>query len=280
MTLLNNGGAGGGAGGASGGEAGADDNANKGGTGGGVDENANGGAGSDSGDENFDVNAIGDDMKNPEVYKDGKFFGKYKSLGEVGKGLKELTGKMVNGSKAPDKYDFSKVKVEGHDDLKVDLEDPMSKAILPLLKKHNISQEAADDLAQAYLSTTMAGMVDPDKEFASLGKDGPAMVDNIRDVLKDADAETRAFVEEATKTAAGVRAMNWALGKQVRDDTPVPGRANGAPQKSAAELKSAAFAYKDQHKNTIEGDETQQGEYNRMMHEAMQAEENEAKRKK
>lgn len=276
MSLLNNGGAGGGAGGTGNGADGADDAAAK--VAGAGGEGGESGAGDAGGQDNFDINSLGDELKNPDIYKDGKFFGKYTKLGEVGNAIKELTGKMRNAPKAPDNYDFSKVKVEGHDDAKVDLEDPIAKAMLPVFKKHGISQDVADELASTYLGAFLGGQVNAEAELKALGKDGPAMIDNINEMMKGMSKEDQEDILAVTTSAAGVRALHKALSGRV--EPVIPPRLPGSEGKSATQLKDEAFAYKEKHAKTIEGDVAQQDHYDALMKAWAAADEDEKKSKR
>lgn len=285
MSLLNTGGA---AGADKGGAAGADDAAAKaaaaGGDAGGADKGGAGVEGGDKGaakdavrDGEFDVNAIGEDLKNPDVYKNGLFFGKYKNLGEAAKGLKEVVGKMVEKTKAPDKYDFSKLKIDGLDGVTVDESDPIAQAMLPVLKDLGVPQEQADKLAAAYLKAFMGTQVDPAKEIEALGKDAPAMLENLKELMPTLSKEDQEDLLEVTKTAAGVRILNKFSKGRIEAD--IPAKLPGAEGKSAAALKDEAFAYREKHAKSIEANEEQQKEYNRLMELWAKADEAEKKAK-
>lgn len=278
MSMGNQGGQGGGAQGGNSGTS-ADDAANKDGQGaeGGSngDQGVKGGEARNEGD--FDVNAIGEDLKNGDVYKNGLFFGKYKNLGEAARGIKELTGKMVNAEKAPDEYDFSKLKIEGHDGLTVDKDDPIAKAMLPVLKELNLPQATVDKLAAAYLPAFMGMQVNEQKEFESLGADGKAMIENFNEMTANAPKDIKDALDRMPFTADAMRVINWALSGKV--EAAIPARSNATPAESAAVLKDRAFAYKQQHVKTIEANPEQQAEYQRLMEIAMKADEAEKAKK-
>jgi hypothetical protein len=221
------------------------------------------GAGEAKHDGEFDVNAIGEDLKNGDVYKNGLFFGKYKTLGEAAKGLKEITGQVRNAEKAPDEYDFSKLKVEGHDGLTVDKEDPIAKALLPVMKELNLPQATVEKLAAAYLPAFMGTQIDPKKEMEALGKDGDAMIKNFNEATANAPKEIKDALDRLDFTADQLRVLNWALAGKV--EAAIPARTTTTPTESAAALKDKAFAYKTQHAKTIESNEEQQKEYQNLM---------------
>lgn len=232
-----------------------------------------------TGDDSFDINAIGDDLKNPDVYKDGKYFGKYKSLGEAAKGLKELAGKMVNREgKAPEKYDFKDLKIEGHDGLTVDENDPVAKAALPVLKKFGLNQAEANELAAAVLPALAAPKIDEKAEMEALGKDAQAILANVGETIAGAPKEISEALGRLDFSADLTKVLNWAFEGKVEQK--IPTKLPGAEGKTSAQLQDEAFAYKNKHAKTIEGDETQQKEYQRLMTLAMQAGEMEEKAKK
>lgn len=281
MSMMNQGGTG--DAGGQGGNGGAADDANK--NGGGVSGDANNGANGGEGagkeavhDGEFDVNAIGEDMKNPEVYKNGLFAGKYKTLAEWAKGTKEITSKVREPAKAPDEYDFSKLKIEGHDGVTVDKDDPIAKALLPVMKELGLSQEQADKLAAAYLPAFMAGQPDPAKERAALGDKGDAMIKNFNDTVADAPKEIKEALDRLPFSADLTRVLDWAFAGKV--EAAIPARLNGAEGKNAAQLKQEAFDYKAKHSKTIESNPEQQQEYQRLMDAWGKADEAEAKAKK
>lgn len=212
-------------------------------------------------------------LKNEDVYKDGLYFGKYKTMEEAAKGIKELKGKLDQKNvSAPEEYDFSELKIEGYDDAKFDPEHPLAKELLPLMKEKNIPQEAAADMAKAFMAWELSQMPDPDKEIEKLGPQWKEQIQAVADYAKGLPKEDEAVrdaIVNATKTAEGVQMITHFMNKQA--SVTVPDNADDFSRKSAREWEEEAFAYRDKHSATIDSDKKQQDHYDNLLSKAAQA---------
>lgn len=239
-----------------------------------------GGDGSSTNAADFTAESFAEALKNEDVYKDGKIFGKYTSIEEAAKGHKELMGQLVNRPKAPDEYDLGKVAVKDKPDLKINAEDPYTKAMLPVMKKHNISQEAFNDLAAVFLETQAGSFIDSKAEMATLGANAQALVDNVAThVLAKAPDNLKQKILNVTATADGIEVLNYMLKGKV--ETPIPVDASTQSKKSSKEWGAEAAEYDKKHKLTIGMDQSQQQHYEhlrKMEAEAKLEEEGKAKK--
>lgn len=231
----------------------------------------------------FSVESFGEAMKNADVFAEGKLFGKYGSWDDAAKGFKELNGKLREKSPgAPETYDLSGVKIEGQPDIKFDPENPVAKVMLPAFKEAGISQEAATKLAGVFMAYEAQNLIDPKVELAALGKDGIAMIDNVKThVSAVAPKELQADIADITSTASGIRVLNWLLKGRTEKTIPTTIE-NLSDQKSAAEWATEAAEYEKKFKTEINGGHPQhQARYRELRREQGKAElAEEAKAKK
>jgi hypothetical protein len=232
----------------------------------------------ETGDKKFDLDEIGEDLmealKDEAVFKDGLYAGKYKSLGEWAKATQELNGKLrEKGAQAPDEYDFSEIKIDGHDDVKFDPEDPFAKAMLPVMKKHNISQEAAAELAAEFMKTQVGQVVNSEEELKKLGGDWKDQLTKVNDFAKeklaDADDDVKNELNLLTTTAAGVKLANALMGSGA---SVIPDDGDDYSHKSAQEWKDEAFDYREKHKATFDSSPDQQKIYDELLTKGIKAE--------
>ena len=142
------------------------------------------------------------------------FAGKYKTTDELEKGYKELTKKIGERfPTAPDEYefDFSQDTDFGDKAEIIDSslkESPFLEAVLPAMKKHNVSQDAAIDMVKAYLQAEMAQVPDGTEELAKLGSDGNQILQDVNNfVSKFSEVEQQLF-QQIGGTAEGVKLVH------------------------------------------------------------------------
>lgn len=205
-------------------------------------------------------------LGNEEIFKDGMFLGKYKTLEEMAKGHKSLAEMATKKQpKAPDEYDTKQFKIEGVDGYEFDPEHPLSKAALPVLKELGMSQENANKLINAALK---AQYVDPAAELKKLSDNQEEAVGLFKEVHgfleQNVPEELRDAAAMFTETADGVKLIKHLMGLQLDRELPDD---NGALEagRSAEQLQQEAFDYYDKHVKTIGNSPNQQAEYQRLM---------------
>lgn len=132
--------------------------------------------------------------------------GKYKSLGELENGYKELSTKLREKSPAaPENYEIKlpeTIKLPEGVDLS---KDPILEKMMPKMKELGISQQAFEGLIGSYLEAELGMMPDAAKELEKLGgKDAPVLASVAAFVGRFPEAEQKQLRQIAT-TAEGVQ---------------------------------------------------------------------------
>jgi hypothetical protein len=211
-------------------------------------------------------------LKNPDVFKDGLYFGKFKNIEEAGKGFKELKTAFDKKAKvAPETYDVSKFKIDGVDDFEFDPEHGLSKVALPFLKKIGATQEEAEELINQALKAQYVNPRDELKKIHENEKEAISIFQGVKKFVADnVPKELQDEAERFTETAAGVKLIRFFMEERLDREIP-DSAANGSQAQSYQEMMDAAFDYKEKHKKTIRGNPDQQAEYNRLMEKASRA---------
>lgn len=104
--------------------------------------------------------------------EDKLYVGKYKTVEDLEKGYKELSGKVRELPKSPDKYEFDFKEHENLDLREVDLtDDPLMDIMGPLFKESNVSQEVAQRLVEGYLGYEMGKQESKEDMLKAVGGD-------------------------------------------------------------------------------------------------------------
>ncbi len=216
--------------------------------------------------------------------------GKYKSVEELERGYRESTKyarelgtkiKDMEGAapKAPENYEFDFNNVEGLEGVEISVDDPDMKAMIPVFKELNLSQDQASRLVEAHLKNMASLAESNDQIKEKLGPQANTIISKLQEFTDKLPPEDQQILQSLADTSAGIDFLYRHL---VGGELSTPGLQNnsGTPQKSAAELKADAFKFKADNAKSIGFDRTQQEQYQKMMRAALVAEENEAKSKK
>ena len=203
--------------------------------------------------------------------------GKFKTYEDLEKGYKEATKKLREKiPEAPEEYSFDftddeAFKEYSHLDLKLALnDDPMAQAVAPIFKKHNISQEAAADIAKAVIKYELGNVRDPGEEKKALGEEADALIQNAESfVQKNFTKDEQQILAGLATTADGVRLVNKL--RQMSGSKPIPGEGGGAPALSSREYMDKAMKIKNETEN-FNFNTSAQKEYEKYMDLAAKAE--------
>jgi len=178
-----------------------------------------------------------------------KYANKFGSVDELEKGYKELTQKLREKlPEAPEEYKLDLGEIEGLADFKEKLdgldisEDPMFKAALPAFKKHNLSQDAVNDIIADVLKSDIEGAVDKEAELAKLGDDGDKILSEVARFNAKLPEEEQAFINSIATTAEGVKFAHKLIG--LMGEKPVPTEEANAPELDPNEILNEAAKLK------------------------------------
>lgn len=145
--------------------------------------------------------------------------GKFKTAQEMEQGYKELTKKLVESGKiAPDKYEL-----ELPDGLALaDPEnDPMLKSFNDVAKKHNLSNEAYNELIALKLASDAEAMPNYEAELEKLGDKGLETLKSLSNFLSaNLSKEEYAVAERLCATADGIKVMDKLRSLSVNSKVP------------------------------------------------------------
>lgn len=179
------------------------------------------------------------------------YAGKYKTAEDLENGYNELAKKLgAKNPSAPDEYtfDFSEDEtlapaLEGFDLF----EDPMLQSALPAFKKHNISQEAANDIVKAVLEGDMGETVDPQEEINKLGADANQVLSDVEGFVGKFGESEQEHLKSIATTAEGTRLLHKLMKMSATPDIPTKDAVNAG--KKADDLYEEAFKIKRETSN-------------------------------
>lgn len=260
-------------------------------------ENLNEGQPADNSNESSsaptDNTSAGESNNNNDNNNQGDtlYAGKYKSVEDLEKGYKEstkyareLNSKLKDAEssvpKAPENYEFDFKEVEGLEDVEISVDDPDMKAMIPVFKELNLSQEQASRLVEAHLKS-MASLAESNDEIKEkLGENGTTVIAKLQEFTDKLPHDDQLIMQSLADTSAGIDFLYRHL---IGGELSTPGLQNnggGGEVKSAAELKTEAFKFKKDNERSIGSDKTKQDHYKNLLRTALIAEGNEAKAKK
>lgn len=200
--------------------------------------------------------------------KDELYAGKYKTPEDLEKGYKELSAKLrEKAPEAPEKYNFD---LSDDEDLKqykalenLNLsEDPIVQAMEPVLKKHNITQEAASDLVKTYLQSELSNVPDPGEEMKKLGENGQQVLNEVKTFVgRNLSESEQEIVNRWAGDAESIKLLHKMA--QMSGSKNIPSDASQATQESTHDLIERANQIKKQHGNNLYGEAAK--EYERLM---------------
>jgi len=210
-----------------------------------------------------------EDERKGELYA-----GKYKSVDDLEKGYKEAVQKLTEKQpQAPEEYNFDftddeDLKEFSHLEPNLALnDDPLVQEIAPVLKKHNISQEAASDIAKAYLKTELSSAGDPGEEMKKLGDQGQEIIKEVNTFVgKNFSQEEQQVAEQIGQSAEGVKFLHK-LSQMAREKN-IPTDATGESFESAGDFIEKAGDLKKKHGGNLYGEAAR--EYEKLMDKAAQ----------
>lgn len=170
--------------------------------------------------------------------------GKYKTIGELEAGYKELSAKVREKNPgAPEKYEIKlpeSIKLPDGVDI---AKDPILEKMMPKMKELGISQAAFEGLVGSYLEAELGMIPDPAKELEALGgANAPILADVASFVAKFPEAE-QAQLRSIAATAEGVKLIDKI--RQMTGEKSIPTDQTGnAPQGNPQELREQAMKIK------------------------------------
>lgn len=208
-----------------------------------------------------------------ETQEEKLLAGKYKTVEDLEKGYSELSKKVRE--KAPEAPEEYKYEFDSEDErLQIALkdwnpsEDPLVQALDPLFKKHNLSQEAVAEIAQAYLGMAVEGQVDPGEERKKLGADADKVISRVEQFVNNRfSAEEQQIAASVAETAEGLKFLNKLV--DMTRERPVPAEAQQGPMKSPEELEQQAHALRKE--PNFMSNPKMQKQYEELMDKAMMA---------
>lgn len=177
--------------------------------------------------------------------------GKYSDVAGLEKGYKELTAKMrEKHPTAPEGgYSIPELDKEGLPEHLADYaipEDDLGwKTMAPVFEKHNLSQEAVNDIANVFTSMQIKDLPDPGNELKSLGPDKDQIIGSVSLGLKNALSEDEFTVVQEMgvdpRTAEGITILKKLISYTSEKNVPAS-IGNVAPRRNSDELIAEAQA--------------------------------------
>jgi len=177
---------------------------------------------------------------------------KYQTVADQAKAYKDLEGRFGSFTGAPDEYEFSLSEQLTEQGIELDKEDPLITSFIEMAKESNMSQDMANKLVNMYVEGQYAGaMVDQEAEekrvqgeMKALGDSAEKRISNVQSWLKaNMDPELMSGFEDATTTAAGVKALEALIAKT--RNAPIESGEPVQEGKSHQELQALKFAKDD-----------------------------------
>ena len=120
-------------------------------------------------------------------------------------------------------------------------------AALPAFKKHNLSQEAVDDIVSTVLPADFADMINPEAELEKLGSEGGELIQRLTTFKSKFPEAEQGFIDQIATTAEGVKFLDKLQG--MTGEKSVPVEKEEAPAVDPQELLEEARLLKQNTKN-------------------------------
>lgn len=211
------------------------------------------------------------------------YAGKYKTVEDFEKGHKELVQKLREKSPAaPEDYsfDFSEDEdLKPHALLLEDLnvkEDPRFETMDVVFKKHNLTQDAVNDIVKAQLLYDISSMPDLEAEANSLGEEKDIILAHAQTfVNKHLSGDEIEIAVDLGKTAAGVKLL-YKMAKLAGEKSVPQDVGSTVAGPSSKELFVEAFALKADNPK-FEVDSVAQSRYESLLETAIRKQDSEEK---
>lgn len=193
------------------------------------------------------------------------FVGKFNTLGDLVSGYKEATKKLREKTpEAPEEYTYEPSEgIELPEGYNIS-EDPVMAKLMPIMKEHNLTQEAFNGLVNSYMEVMQESAVDVGEELKKLGPNGPDLVSEVNSFVSKFSAEEQQLLASLGTTAEGVKLVHKLKGMTGEKRTP---DGSSAPVVDIADLKAQAQKIKAETPN-FEWDKSAQKSYEDLMNKA------------
>lgn len=167
------------------------------------------------------------------------FADRFKSIEELEKGYKELRSKIgEQGKIAPDQYEVNLG--EGY---QIEEGDELLASFSEIAKKHNLTNEAFNELVKFKLDSDMSVSIDPVAEMEALGPKANEMIKGVDLFIKGSvSPESYEVLRDIATTADVVKALNELKNSTKQFNPPAPGQAETAKRGATLEDAEAALA--------------------------------------
>lgn len=197
--------------------------------------------------------------------------GKYNTIGDLEKGYKEATAKLMEKNPgAPEEYEINfKEDLELPDEVKEEfLNQDAFKNVVEVAKENNISQDALNALVNAYVENEISNQPVFEDEKAKLGDKADEMISQVasfRDRFPEAEQQ---YMNKIGETAEGVKFLHKLMG--MMGEKSIPGE-TPRTQADPNELWLKAQEFRKSHPNFLSNPQAQK-QYDEMAQAAVKAE--------
>ena len=206
----------------------------------------------------------------------GLYLGKYKTITDVFRGYKELSGKVREKSpEAPENYEV--VKLDGDDlpqeyrGLEIKTDDPMFAHFVPAFKEAKLTQEQVAILAKHNVKYGLSAVPDLEAERKKLGGEADKIITEVGGYLKKRGTEAMSkLAEMAGRDGEMLKELHLLIAQGGEKTIPV--KTDSAPLKSHAELSAEALEYKKKYQKEMDnGNKYHQEQYYALLTKAQRA---------
>jgi len=207
---------------------------------------------------------------------DQLYAGKFKTVEDLEKGYKEAVKKMTEKNpEPPEAYnlDFSEDEdIAQYQHLAETLDvssDPLVEQLDPVFRKHNITDEAARNIAKTYLQAEFENTPDPEQEKQKLGDQADSILQEVNSFVgKNFSQEEQQLARQLGQTGEGVMFLQKLA--RMSGEKNIPGEGSNVASESADELRQQAFQIKQQNNGNLYGDNLKK--YENLMNQAARKE--------
>lgn len=215
---------------------------------------------------------------------DSLIFGKYKDMDAATDAFKTLeseNGRLRREKRleAPEEYVYDFTEDEDLKDVVSDYDfaaDPYLSELDAVFKKHNIPQEAVNDLVKTHMMVDLANQVDAGDEMQKLGPQGADIVKEVSSfVNRNFNEAEQEVLNSFATTAENVQILHKLTKMMKPQSIPAGDKVTSSALKSSKELYAEAFAFKNNTKN-FKYNTDAIAQYETIMNKAIEAEQRES----